>query len=79
MCLPTDTDELRRIELMDRTMDTVFDAMFKPQHPQECEQCGNTYIPRMTMGHYICDECREENSSAAVEVAYEHTHARGPI
>ena len=67
MCLPTDTDELRRIELMGRTMDVVFDALFKPRHPQECEQCGNIYIPRMTDGHYVCQECRDENASAQDE------------
>ena len=67
MCLPTDTDELRRIELMGRTMDAVFDAMFKPRPSQECEQCGNTYIPRMTDGHYVCQECRDENASAQDE------------
>ena len=79
MCLPTDTDELRRIELMGRTMDVVFNALFKPRHPQECEQCGNIYIPRMTDGHYVCQECRFENASAEVEAGYERTHARGPI
>jgi len=79
MCLPTDTDELRRIELMGRTMDVVFNAMFKPRPSQECEQCGNTYIPRMTDGHYVCQECRDENASAEVEAGYERTHARGPI
>ena len=67
MCLPTDTDELRRIELMGRTMDAVFDALFKPRPSQECEQCGNTYIPRMTDGHYVCQECRDENASAQDE------------
>ena len=67
MCLPTDTDELRRIELMGRTMDVVFNAMFKPRPSQECEQCGNIYIPRMTDGHYVCQECRFENASAQDE------------
>ena len=79
MCLPSDTDELRRIELMGRTMDAVFDALFKPRHPQECEQCGNTYIPRMTDGHYICPECRDDNESGRIEDSYERSHRMGPI
>lgn len=78
-CLPNDTDELRRIALMGKTMDMVFDAMFKPKQPQDCEQCGTRYIPRMADGHYICPECREENASARQEDAYERNHSRGPI
>ena len=47
--------------------------------PHECEQCGQTYIPRMTMGHYICDECRDENESGRVEDSYERSHGMGPL
>ena len=47
--------------------------------PHECEECGTEYIPRMTMGHYICDECRDDNESGRIEDSYERSHRMGPI
>ena len=47
--------------------------------PHECEQCGTIYTPRMTMGHYICPECCEENASARIDGTYEHNNNRKPI
>lgn len=50
-----------------------------PKLLHECEQCGNSYMPRMLMGNYICDECREENASGRIEDSYERSHRMGPI
>jgi len=35
MCLPTDKDELARLMLMNKTMDYVFDLVFKPKPKPE--------------------------------------------
>ncbi len=40
-CLPNDPDELRRIALMGKTMDRVFDAISRLNHnPNRCDSCG---------------------------------------
>ena len=80
MCIP-DPDEIDLLKQQAVIMDSVLDIILtpKPKPPRECEECGTIYIPRMTDGHYVCQECRFEKASAAIESGYERAHGRGPI
>jgi hypothetical protein len=50
-----------------------------PIGPRECERCGQDYYPSFIDGHYICDECRDEDASARKEERYERSHRMGPL
>ncbi len=83
-CLPNDRDELRRIEMMGKTMDFVLDAILAPK-PKSTPSSASpsrernpnalTLLPDAAAGtdrqHYFCARCGQECSPELRHVRYE--------